>query len=187
MSNGFFLEEELQQLGLGSYGRNVLISRKCSIYGASRVHIGNNVRIDDFCVLSAGKGGIYIEDYIHIGVYTSLIGDGEIHLKSFCNISSKVAIYSSNDDYSGEWMTNPMVPRELTNITSGKVMIGSHVIIGTNSTILPNVVLNEGVCVGAYSLVKSDCEAFMTYVGVPANKIRMRSKRLLELESKLLL
>ncbi|EQD33256.1 galactoside O-acetyltransferase, partial [mine drainage metagenome] len=55
---------ELKALGLDSYGKNVLISRKCSIYGASRIELGDNVRIDDFCVLSAGDGGIKIGSYI---------------------------------------------------------------------------------------------------------------------------
>lgn len=182
ITNNFYSEQELEKLGLGSFGENVLISKKCSIYGASRIHIGNNVRIDDFCVLSAGKNGIYFGDYIHVGVYTSLIGDGKISLKSFCNISSKVAIYSSNDDYTGDRMTNPMVPKKFTNVTYGNVTIERHVIIGTNSTILPNVTLNEGACVGAYSLVKNNCDAFMIYVGVPAKKIKKRSKKLLDLE-----
>lgn len=51
MSN-FYNEVELKNLGLKSYGENVLISKKCSIYGAENIEIGNNVRIDDFCILS---------------------------------------------------------------------------------------------------------------------------------------
>ena len=80
--------------------------------------IGNNVRIDDFVVLSAGQGGIEIGNYIHIAVFSSLIGAGRIALSDFCNISSRVSIYSSSDDYTGEYMTNPMMPKILTNVTS---------------------------------------------------------------------
>ena len=36
--------------------------------------IGNNVRIDDFCVLSAGEGGIEIEDFVHIAPNATLCG-----------------------------------------------------------------------------------------------------------------
>lgn len=183
---GFYSEDELAQLGLGSYGKNVLISKRCSLYGLSRIHIGNNVRIDDFCVLSAGEGGIYLGDFIHIGIYTSLIGGGKINIQSFCNISSKVAIYSSNDDYSGLSMTSPIVPREFTNITHGDVTLKKHVIVGCNSTILPNVVLEQGACVGAYSLIKNNCEEFGVYVGTPAIKIKSRSRKLLDLEKSFL-
>ncbi|MEY8716484.1 acyltransferase [Francisella philomiragia] len=182
MMNGYYTPEELESLGLASYGTNVLISRKSSIYGASRIYIGSNVRIDDFCVLSAGSGGIYIHSYIHIGVYSSLIGEGKIVLGDYCNISSKVAIYSSNDDYSGEYMTNPLIPSRYSNVTCGNVIIGKHVIIGTNATILPEVVLSDGVCIGAYSLVKDNCEEFYVYVGIPAKKIKSRGKGLLNRE-----
>ena len=39
MSN-FYNEVELKNLGLKSYGENVLISKKCSIYGAENIEIG---------------------------------------------------------------------------------------------------------------------------------------------------
>lgn len=48
--------EEIEQMGFASVGNNVFISTKASFYGTSKIHIGNNVRIDDFCVISAGEG-----------------------------------------------------------------------------------------------------------------------------------
>jgi galactoside O-acetyltransferase len=56
--------EEIEQMGFASVGNNVFISTKASFYGTSKIHIGNNVRIDDFCVISAGEGGVYIGNYI---------------------------------------------------------------------------------------------------------------------------
>lgn len=182
----FLTEQELSTMGFAQLGRNVLISDKASIYGASRIKIGSNVRIDDFCVLSAGKGGIDIGSYIHIAVYSSLIGAGKITLADFCNISSKVAIYSSNDDYSGEYMTNPMVPKKYTNVTHMDVTLAKHVIIGSGAVVLPGVILHEGVVVGALSMVTKDCEVFGVYVGTPAKKIKNRQKKLLSLERNLL-
>lgn len=175
----FLTEQQLSTMGFAELGSNVLISDKASIYGASRIKIGNNVRIDDFCVLSAGEGGIEIGSYIHIAVYSSLIGAGKITLADFVNISSKVAVYSSNDDYSGEYMTNPMVPVEYTNVTHADVYLGKHVIIGSGSVVLPGVTLHEGVAVGALSMITKDCESFGVYAGVPAIKIKDRSQELL--------
>ncbi|ELM3753263.1 hypothetical protein RYR31_004498, partial [Aeromonas dhakensis] len=134
--------QQLQDMGFLSIGSNVLISDKASIYGAARIRIGSNVRIDDFCVLSAGSGGIDIGDYIHIAVYSSLIGAGKIIISDFCNISSKVAIYSSNDDYSGSFMTNPMVPSEYTNVKHADVKLEKHVVIGSGSLLLPGITLH---------------------------------------------
>lgn len=178
----FLTEQQLGALGFAELGRNVLISDKASIYGASRIRVGSNVRIDDFCVLSAGEGGIEIGSYIHIAVYSSLIGAGKITIFDFVNISSRVAIYSSNDDYSGEYMTNPMVPKEFTNVNHAPVFIGKHSIIGSGSVVLPGVTLNEGVAVGALSLITKDCEAFGVYIGIPAKKIKNRKKDLLSIE-----
>lgn len=172
-------------MGFKFIGENVYLSDKASFYNCSNISIGNNVRIDDFCVLSAGRGGIEIGNYIHIGVYSSLIGSGQISLLDFSNISSKVSIYSSNDDYSGEWMTNPMVPQEFTNVDNSNVAICKHVIIGSGSIVLPGVTLEEGVAVGALSLVSKNCDAFGIYSGVPAKRIKERKNYIKQLEAML--
>jgi galactoside O-acetyltransferase len=182
----FYNTKELLQLGLKSVGNNVSISRKASLYGTSRISIGNNVRIDDFCVLSAGKGGITIGNYIHIAVFSSLIGEGAIVMKDFSGLSSRVSVYSSNDDYSGRSMTNPMVPSEFTNVKHADVILEKHVLIGSGSIILPGVVLHEGSVVGALSLIQKDCEPFALYSGHPAKRIRSRSHDLLEKEKQLM-
>ena len=67
-------EQQLKEVGFKSIGKNVRISDKASIYGAQGIAIGDNVRIDDFVVLSAGAGGIDIGNYIHIAVFSTLIG-----------------------------------------------------------------------------------------------------------------
>jgi galactoside O-acetyltransferase len=183
--NSFLPRDELATLGLGSFGDNVLVSSKASIYGAENIRLGNNVRIDDFCVISAGSGGVEIESMVHIAAYTSLIGRGRICIGAFSNLSSRVSVYSSSDDYSGEWMTNPMVPAEFTGVTDADVRLGRHVIVGSGSVILPGVMLEDGVAIGALSLVKDDCEAFGIYAGIPARRIAERGRRLLEIERQL--
>jgi acetyltransferase-like isoleucine patch superfamily enzyme len=173
---------ELDELGV-VYGREPLVSRKSSLFGAERITIGDNVRIDDFAVLSAGPGGITIGCHVHVAVFSSLIGRGAIRIGDYANLSSRVSVYSSSDDYSGEWMTNPTVPEALTNVHHADVLIGRHVIIGVGAVILPGVVLGEGAAVGALSLVRGSCEPFTVVAGVPARIVGARSKRCLELAS----
>ena len=93
----------LEKMGFAApWGKRVNFRLRHQYITVAKISIGNNVRIDDFCVLSAGSGGIEIGNYIHIAVYMSLIGAGKITLCDFSGISSRVAIYSSNDDYSGK-------------------------------------------------------------------------------------
>lgn len=178
--------EAIDALGFLSVGENVQLSDRASFYGMSRIALGSNVRIDDFCVISAGIGGVVIGNHVHIAVGATLIGAGKITLCDFVGVSSKASIYSSNDDYSGGVMTGPTVPVAFTNVRHADVYMGKHVIVGSGSIILPGVTLEEGVAVGALSLINRDCKAFGIYVGNPARRIKERKRDLLMLERRLM-
>jgi acetyltransferase-like isoleucine patch superfamily enzyme len=178
--------EQMASMGFGAVGAGVLLSDKASFYNCPGIELGDHVRIDDFCVLSAGAGGIRLGRHIHVAVYTSLIGAGAIVLGDFANLSSRVAIYSSSDDFSGKAMTNPTVPAAFTNVLSAPVTIGRHVIVGAGSVVLPGVTIAEGAAIGALSLVHRDCDRFGMYAGTPARRIGDRSENLLEVEQRFL-
>lgn len=180
--NSFYTNDELKKLGFASIGKNVLISKNASLYGTSKMQIGDNVRIDDFCLLS---GRITIGQYIHIAAYTALYGGNSgIEIQDYANISSKIAIYSISDDYSGQTMTNPMIPDKYKNIQSEKVIIEKHVIIGSGCVVLPGITLKEGSSFGAMTLINRSSEAWSINAGIPFKKIKGRSKELLHLEEK---
>ena len=178
----FYSYDELKTIGFKNIGSNVLISRHACIYGAENISIGNNVRIDDFCILS---GKIKLENNIHISAYSSLFaGDYGITMEDYTTLSSRCVIYAITDDYSGSYMTNPMVPDNCRNVIGGPVILEKYVIVGTGSTILPNVTLNEGVAVGSMSLVNKSLNSWGIYVGIPCRRVKDRSKDLLQLELK---
>lgn len=184
MKTSFYTDEELREMGFKKLGNNVLISRKTSIYGAENIEIGNNVRIDDFCILS---GRIKLGNFIHIAAGCYLFGGTEgIEMEDFSGLSSRVVIYAVTDDYSGKALTNPTIPNKYRNVISGKVKIGKHVIVGTATTILPNVKIGEGSAIGAMSLVTKDIPEWSIAFGIPAKVMNERKKDLLELEKKLL-
>ena len=182
----FMSKQEIDQLGLKFVGRDVRISRKASFYNPGNIFINDHSRIDDFCILSAGSGGIQIGKYVHIGCYSSLIGEGKITIEDFSGVSGRVSVYSSSDDSSGDFMCHPTVPSKYTNVQSGPVTIKKHVVIGSGSVILPNVVVEKGVFVGALSLIRYDCKAFSIYGGTPAKFIKSRNKNLCKLEEQFL-
>ena len=166
-------------MGFKHVGSNVLISRKASVYSPHLISIGNHVRVDDFCILS---GTVTIGSYIHISAYTALYGRSGITVADYATISGRVLIYSQNDDYSGDFMTNPMIPAKYTNVREGEVRIEKHAIIGSGSVVLPGLTIGEGACIGAMSLVKSDLEAWMVYAGVPVKLKGHRNRGIIELE-----
>lgn len=176
----FYTREELERIGFKSVGQNVLISRKSSIYGAGNIEIGNNVRIDDFCIMS---GRIVLHDFIHVAAYSAIYGgEAGVEVDDFANISSRVCIYALSDDYSGETMTNPMIPDDFKNVKCAPVQIDKHVIIGSTCVVLPGVHLAEGSAFGSFSLINHDSDPFSINAGIPFHKIKKRSKNLLNFE-----
>lgn len=174
----FLNENQIKDLGLKHYGENVLISDKASIYNPQEITIGSNVRIDDFCILS---GNIILGNYIHIAAYSALYGKFGIEMEDFTGLSPRCTVFSASDDFSGDYLISPMVPEEYTNVTGGKVRIKRFTQIGAGSIILPDITIEEGVAVGAMSLIKKNTEAWQIYAGSPAKIIKPRKKNILKL------
>lgn len=178
----FYTEERLKELG--SCGTNVKIDSSVKIINPKNVHIGNNVRIDAFCFFSASNP-IIIGNNVHISLYTQLgAAGGTITLEDFSGISSRVSIFTTTDDYSQGWMTNPTIPDKFKKVKAGSVMLHKHVIIGCGSVVMPGVTLGTGCSVGALSFVNKSVPEFTIVTGIPMRLIGKRNKeRLLELES----
>jgi galactoside O-acetyltransferase len=79
-------------------------------------------------------------------------------------------------------MTNPTVPEQFTNVDHRPVVIGRNCIIGAGSVILPGITMQNGVAVGALSLISKDCNEFTIYSGVPARRVGVRKRNLLNVE-----
>jgi acetyltransferase-like isoleucine patch superfamily enzyme len=181
MKTSFYSQDELKDLGLKSYGESVFISRKASIYSPECVSLGHHVRIDDFCILS---GHVTLGSYIHISAYNGLYAAYGIELEDCSGISPRCTLFSASDDFGGNFLVGPLVPEKYTRIEGGKILVKRFSQIGAGSIILPGVTVNEGVAVGAMSLVKKDLDPWGIYAGNPIRFIRKREKGLLGLYRK---
>ena len=177
-------------------GQNVIFGRNLVLRQPQKVAIGNNVIIDDDCLIDA-KGvsntGITIGSLVTIGRFSSLVcKNADIEIGDHVNIGTCVKIIVANQ---------------------GRIRIGSHIDIGSGShfsggsydysepDVLPSThrlatkgiivedlawigvgaILLDGVCVGKRSIVGAgavvtkdipeDCIAF----GVPAEVKRTRA------------
>jgi len=176
----YYTKEQLEKIEFKSLGENVKISDKASIYNCDVIKIGDNSRIDDFCVIS---GRVEIGRNVHITPQCLLAGGEKgIVLEDFSTLAYGVKVFTQSDDYSGETMANSTVPKNFKNEQKRSVRVGRHSIIGAGSIIFPGVVIGEGASIGANSLVLKSTENWSIYVGSPARRIKSRKKSLLELE-----
>lgn len=176
--NSFYSQEELSKLGLKKYGNNVFISKKASLYSPEKISIGNDVRIDDFCILS---GDVALGDHVHISAGSKLYGGAGIEFGDYSGCSANCIIYSETDDFSGEWLVGSTVAAERRHIIGGKVNISDFVQLGANSIVLPKTNIATGVATGAFTFVNHDLDEWSLYVGIPCHKLKTRSKQMLKL------
>ena len=176
----FYNEEELKTIGFASIGKNVKLSRKVSIYIPEKIRIGDNTRIDDFCILS---GNLNIGRYVHIAASCLLFGGNDgIVFEDYTGLSSRSAVYAESDDYSGLYFTNPTLPAKYRHGIGGGEIIKKHAIIGSGCTVLPNVVIGEGTAIGSMSLVNKSQDDWSVCIGIPCKRIKDRERGLIQLE-----
>ena len=181
----FLTKKQIKNIGFKSVGENVLISDKATFYRPERISIGNNVRIDDFCVLA---NNITIHNNVHIALYACLLSgsNSAIEMEDFSGVAFRSLILTNSDDYSGLAMTNPTIPDKYRKVIEKSIKIGRHCVIGTGSTILPGANIADGTSVGAMSLVMKPTKPWKVYFGIPARPIAEREKKILELEQEYL-
>jgi galactoside O-acetyltransferase len=171
--------QELEKLGFRSCGRHVYISRRAVICHPHRVSLGDMVRIDAHSLIDGGES-VTIGRNVHIGSSVTISAAAPVVIGDFAGISSGTKIFTSDDDYSGDYLTGPTVPSEYSNLQVSPVEIGQHCVIGSNSVILPGSTIEEGAVVGALSLVKGLLAGWAIYGGAPARLLKKRSRKLLQ-------
>jgi acetyltransferase-like isoleucine patch superfamily enzyme len=182
LQSRYLTEVDLKDFGFKSIGTNVRISTDARIYGPENISIGNDVRIDDFCILAAVNGSITIGNYVFIARNSHLSGTLGIIMHDFSSMAANTVIYSASDDYSGDYLTAQAIPQKYTGHMGGLVIIGKHVIIGSSSTIIGPCTIGEGCSIGAMTLIIKDLQPWGIYIGIPAKRFKERKKGLLALE-----
>jgi acetyltransferase-like isoleucine patch superfamily enzyme len=160
---------------LKSCGKNVIIGKTVRIRYPELVEIGDNVIIDDFTYISTS---LKIHNNVHISSGCKLIGgkNSFIEMKEFSTLAPNVVLSAGSDDYiSG--IATPIVPLKYKGkAVIGNIILNKHCIIGAGSVVLPNVIFEEGACIGALSLAKKNLESWKLYAGIPCRFIKNRNK-----------
>lgn len=179
-----YSSDELKTM-FATVGTNVQIDKDVKFISPQNISIGSNVRIDSWCFFSALQP-ISIGSNVHIGLGSYfLAGGGEITIRDFCGVSSRVTFLTSSDDYVDGWMTNPTIPMKYRKVKIGPITLDKHVIVGSGSVIMPGCHLNIGASVGALTFVTKNIPEFTVVSGNPARVVCKRDKaKLLETEQR---
>jgi acetyltransferase-like isoleucine patch superfamily enzyme len=191
---GFFFRKIFYPGLFKSAGSGLIIGRNVTIRHAGNIVLGNDVTIDDNCLIDArgaGEQGIIMEDgvivnrgcaiqakagYIRIGKRTSLGANSVVVSQDGVDIGEAVltagGISISTGLYHFGQRDLPVMDQGA--YTKGPVHVGRHSWLGSGVMILDGVSLGEGVVVGAGSVVNKDIPAFAVSVGVPAKVLRFR-------------
>ena len=156
-------------------GKNVQIGRNVYFRYPGEVEIGDNVIIDDFCYFTTS---VKIGDYCHISPSCSVIGGKASYFEvgNYCGIAAGCRIICGSDDFlEGFWKCAHSHSVQ-TKCQAAEVVIKNHVLIGSNTVILPNVTIAEGSAVGALSLVNKSTKEWYLHLGNPAKSMVPRNR-----------
>jgi len=183
-------------------GRGAVFGRDLVIRNARNVRLGDQVLIDDGCVIDgrgAGKEQMVIGDRVIVGRGAMLqCKIGPVHIGRDCDIGSGCVVHSQGATYIGEEVVlgggckisggnfqiertteamgpSQMTAREQSRWSSGPIRIGSRSILGMGCMVLDGVELGEGVVLGAGSIATRSIPAWTVAVGAPAKPIRERT------------
>jgi len=188
---GILLRRKLYKSLFKSYGRNVIIGRNCIFRHPSKISLGDNVVIDDNCVIDArgaedegivisdgamvnrncsvqSKGGdIIVGKGVSIGADSQLVSWGGITIGDGAAIAGGCCIsagtYKMND------FETPISERQ--PFANGPVIIGKNAWLATRATLLDGVQIGDNAVISAGAIVNSNIPEKAVAHGNPAKVV----------------
>ena len=190
---GLLLRKTLYPALLGSCGRNVVFGQNVTLRHPHKVHIGDNVVVDDNCLLDAkgsSNAGIRIGSGVFVGRNTILsCKNGDIELADDVNVGFNCEIFSASrvrigagtllaaytyviggdHDFSDPSKSILEQPRKSDGVT-----IGAGAWLGAGAKVLDGTSIGDQAIVGAGAVVTADVPARGVAVGIPAKVVSTR-------------
>lgn len=143
------------------------------------LEVGDYSIIDDFCYVSTRAR---IGRFCHIASGCSIAGgmDRLFVFGDFGSLSSGVKIWCTSDDFVNDLVT--IIPPEAglikEHLITGDVILEACTAVGTNSVIMPDNHVPEGVAIGALSFVpvRFPFEPWTVYAGTPIRAVNKRNR-----------
>lgn len=190
---GILLRSKLYPMILGQVGRNVVFGTNIAVRHPHKIRIGDNVVIDDHCVLDAkgsGNKGIIIGNGVFIGRNTILTcHDGDIVLEDNVNIGFNCVIsslgsivikknhlmaafcYLVGGDHVADRTDIPILYQ---GRTAKGIMLEKNIWLGAGVAVLDGSTIGRDSIIGAHAVVTNEIPSYSIAVGAPAKVIRDR-------------
>jgi acetyltransferase-like isoleucine patch superfamily enzyme len=187
---GLALRKFLYPILLGSCGRNVVFGQGVVLRHPNKIHIGDNVVIDDNClldakgdanqgirvgsgvfvgrnsILSCKNGDITLADGVNIGFNCEVFSAGSVTIGKDTLLAAYAYLIGGDHDFSDKTVAVNAQPRRAAGIT-----VGSGVWIGAGAKVLDGVQIGDRGIIGAGAVVRSSVPEGATAVGVPARLV----------------
>lgn len=190
---GLALRKSLYPSLLGSCGRNVVFGQNVVLRHPRKIHIGDNVVIDDNCLLDAkgdSNNGLRIGNGVFLGRNTILSSkNGDIELADGVNIGFNCEVFSASRVTIGrdtllaaycyivggdhDWTDADASVLEQGRTSAG-VTIGAGAWLGAGVKVLDGASIGDRAIVGAGAVVKDAIPDGGIAVGMPARVVRTR-------------
>ena len=190
---GLALRKRLYPLLLGTCGRNVVFGQNVVLRHPHKIHIADNVVIDDNCLIDAkgeSNAGIRLASGVFIGRNTILsCKNGDIELAEGANVGFNCEIFSASRVHIGR---NALIAAYCYLIggdhdfrdssravldqgrTSAGITVGDGAWLGAGAKILDGVEIGAHAVIGAGAVVRESVPERATAVGVPARIVGTR-------------
>jgi acetyltransferase-like isoleucine patch superfamily enzyme len=190
---GLFLRSRLFPLLLKKCGRNVIFGTNVVLRHPSKIEIGDNVIIDDNClldakgaenagirigndvfigrntILSCKNGDILLEDEVNLGFNCYVFSGSRVKLDRHTLVAAYCYFIGGGHDYSD---TDRPVTHQSS--TSRGIRIGENCWFGAGARILDGVRVGSHAVIGAQAVVNRDLEEYAVAAGVPARVLKSR-------------
>lgn len=141
------------------------------------MELGAHSQIDEGVFIYAGDG-VLIGEHVHFAFHSSISGGGTVQVGDFAGIGAGVRLISGSEDPMGPGLTNPTIPAALRSVRRGRVEVGAHALVFTNSVVLPDVIIGEGAVVAAGSVVHRSLKPWTVYAGSPLVAVGVRDPKM---------
>jgi acetyltransferase-like isoleucine patch superfamily enzyme len=193
---GFALRQKLYRSLFQSSGRSLVIGRNVVLRHPAAMTLGDQVTIDDNCVLDgrgSGREGFRLGDGVVIGRNSMLLAKaGSLVLGPRTSLGANCVVVSMSGIEIGEAVlfaggcylsagAYPVHDRtaavmDQDALSKGPIRIGGGAWIGTCAIILDGITVGRGAVVGAGAVVTKDVPDWAIVAGVPARQVGTRGQ-----------